>query len=155
MARTILLAKLAAQPRSRSELADALAAKAVPDEVARALLDRFEDVGLVDDEAFAQAWVASRQTSRGLSRRALSVELRRKGVDETVVRDTVDAVDEESERAAARRLVDKKLRATRTVEPQARLRRLVGMLGRKGYPPSMAMQVAKEALAAEADQELP
>ena len=42
--------------------------------------------GLVDDEAFARSWVESRQRSRGLARRALAQELRRKGVDDETAR---------------------------------------------------------------------
>ena len=68
VARTILLAKLTGQARSRDELARALDAKAVPVDVARTVLDRFEDVGLINDQAFAEAWVESRQASRGSSR---------------------------------------------------------------------------------------
>ena len=68
VARKILLDQLTGQARSRKELADKLASKNVPDEVATALLDRFEEVGLVDDEAFARSWVADRQRSKGLAR---------------------------------------------------------------------------------------
>jgi len=53
VARKILLDQLTGQARSRSELAGKLAAKNVPDDIATRLHDRFEEVGLVDDEAFA------------------------------------------------------------------------------------------------------
>lgn len=149
VARTILLGKLTGQARSRHELADALAAKDVPDEVAIRVLDRFEEVGLVDDAAFATAWVESRQRTRGLARRALAQELRRKGVDDEVVRDAVDDIDDEQERATARSLVEGKLRSTRTLDPQTRFRRLVSMLARKGYGPGVAISVTREVIAAD------
>ncbi len=57
VARKILLDQLTGQPRSRSELATKLARKQVPAEVAERMLDRFEEVGLVDDAAFARDWV--------------------------------------------------------------------------------------------------
>src|SRR5687768_13351714 len=60
VARKILLDQLTGQARSRKELADKLAAKNVPEDIASRLLDRFEEVGLIDDEAFARAWIASR-----------------------------------------------------------------------------------------------
>ena len=82
VARKILLDQLTGQARSRKELSDKLASRNVPDDVATRLLDRFEEVGLVDDEAFARAWVESRQRGRGLARRALQQELRRKGIDD-------------------------------------------------------------------------
>jgi regulatory protein len=150
VARTILLTKLTASAKSRRELADALAAKDVPDDVATTVLDRFEQVGLVDDAAFADTWVRSRQASRGLSRRALSHELRRKGVDDEVIAVSLEQVDAETERDAAMALVTRKLRSTRGLDQVRRTRRLVGMLARKGYGPGLAAGVVREALAEEA-----
>src|SRR5690606_7567137 len=84
-AREICLRLLSASPRTRAQLADALRRKDIPDDVAERVLGRFTDVGLIDDEAFAQAWVQSRHTGRGLARRALAQELRHRGVaDDTV-----------------------------------------------------------------------
>ena len=87
MARKILLDQLTGRARSRHELADKLRGKDVPDEIATRLLDRFEEVGLVDDAAFAQAWVSGRQQGKGLAPRALAQELRRKGIDDETARD--------------------------------------------------------------------
>ncbi len=147
VARTIVLTKLTAQARSRQELAEALAAKAVPADVAERVLDRFTEVGLIDDAAFAEAWVRSRQTSRGLARRALAYELRGKGVDGSVIRDSLDQIQPDDERDAARALVTRKLRSTRGLDRATRTRRLAGLLARKGYPAGLAMQVVREALA--------
>ena len=149
VARTILLSKLTASAKSRRELADALAAKDVPDDVATRVLDRFEQVGLVDDAAFADTWVRSRHASRGLSRRALSHELRRKGVSDDVISESLEQVDSETERAAAAALVARKLPSTRGLERARRTRRLVGMLARKGYGPGLAAGVVRDALAEE------
>jgi len=149
VARTILLSKLTASARSRRELADALAAKDVPDDVATRVLDRFEQVGLVDDAAFADTWVRSRQASRGLSRRALSHELRRKGVSDDVIAESLQQVDAETEREAAAALVARKLPSTRGLEQARRTRRLVGMLARKGYGPGLSAGVVRDALAEE------
>jgi len=95
VARTILLDALTGQARSRRELRARLAKKGVPDDLAERLLDRFAEVGLVDDEAFARSWVESRRRSRGLARRALAHELRRKGVDDETARTALDDVDPE------------------------------------------------------------
>jgi regulatory protein len=122
----------------------------VPEEVATRVLDRFGEVGLVDDAAFAKAWVESRHESRGLSRRALGLELRRKGVDSEIVSDSLASIDEQSEYAAARAMVERKLRSTRHADPQARWRQLVGMLARRGYPPGLSMSVVRDALEEEA-----
>ncbi len=147
VARTILLDQLTGRARTRRELADKLRSRNVPDEVATRLLDRFTEVGLIDDAAFARLWVESRQSSRGLAKRALSDELRRKGVDAEIVREAVDEVDPADEEAAARRLVRKKLPSLRKVDSTTATRRLVGMLARKGYPPGMAYAVVKDELA--------
>ncbi len=90
------------QARSRHELEERLARRDVPEEVASRLLDRFEEVGLVDDEAFARAWVDSRQRTRGLGRTALAVELRRKGIADETARTVLAEVDPGDEEAAAR-----------------------------------------------------
>ncbi len=150
VARKILLDQLTGQARSRSELAGTLAKKQVPAEVASRLLDRFEEVGLVDDAAFARDWVQSRQAGRGLARRALAVELRRKGVADDVAGEALTEVDAESEDRRARQLVDRKLRTLSLGSPEQRAsaaRRLVGMLARKGYGAATAYRVVREALA--------
>jgi regulatory protein len=151
VARTILLAKLTGQARSRDELARALDAKAVPVDVACTALDRFEEIGLIDDQAFAEAWVESRQATRGLSRRALAVELRRKGIAADLIQETVSGIDPDRERAIARGLVDRKLAGTRRLDGATRFRRLASALARKGYPPGLCIAVVREALADESD----
>jgi regulatory protein len=137
------------QPRTRAELATALTKRGVPADAAETVLSRFTEVGLVDDRAFAAAWVDSRHAGRGLARRALAAELRRRGVDGDVVGEAVAVVDSDAEERAARQLVDRRLAASRRLDTDARLRRLVGMLARKGYPPGLALRVVREALAAE------
>jgi len=148
VARTILLDQLTGRARSRSELADKLASKNVPDDVASTLLDRFEEVGLVDDDAFARAWVEGRQSSKGLARRALAHELRRKGIDDEVAKAALDDLDPDDEIEAARGLVRRKLRSMRGVDDVAARRRLVGMLARKGYAPGLAYSVVADELRA-------
>lgn len=147
VARTILLDQLTGRARSRHELADKLKGKDVPDEVAEQLLDRFEEVGLVDDAAFARTWVSQRQTGKGLAKRALAQELRRKGVDDETVRDALDELDPDAEEEAARLLVRKKLRSLTRVDDQTAARRLVGMLARKGYGSGLAFSVVKSEMA--------
>ena len=97
------------------------------------LLDRFEEVGLVDDEAFARAWIECRHRSQGLAPRALAQELRRKGIHDEDAKAALDEIDADDEDAAARALVRKKLRRMRGLDHQVATRRLVGMLARKGY----------------------
>jgi regulatory protein len=149
VARKILLDQLTGRARSRSDLAGKLAQRNVPDDVAARLLDRFEEVGLIDDAAFAREWVAQRQEGRGLARRALAQELRRKGIDDQVSREALGAIDEEDEVEAARMLVRRKLRSVRGLDNDKAVRRLVGMLARKGHSSGVAYRVVREELGAD------
>lgn len=115
------------------------------------MLSRFEEVGLINDSAFAEAWVESRHHGRGLARRALAQELRTKGVDSTLIDAAVSQLDSEQEEATARDLVARKLRSTRGLDRDKRLRRLAGMLARKGYPEGMALRVVRQALEEEGE----
>ena len=151
-ARQICLNQLDHAPRTRAELAAVLRRKGVEDDVADRVLERFAEVGLIDDASFAQQWVVSRHRGKGLARRALTHELRRKGVADEAVAEALDGLDPELERATARSLVDRKLRTTTGLATQVRVRRLTGMLARKGYPAGTAFQIVREALAAEAEQ---
>ncbi len=151
VARQILLRSLSAQPRTRAELAIKLAQRNVPTPVAERVLDRFEEVGLVDDDAFARAWVESRHRGKGLSRRALAAELRRRGVADHTAATALDALDPEVELQSARVLVRRKLGSTAGLPPQVRLRRLAGLLARKGYPAGLAMAVVRAELDAHDD----
>ncbi|WP_410820830.1 regulatory protein RecX [Micromonospora sp. 050-3] len=148
VAREICLRQLAVRPRTRAELAGALAKRGISEEVSAEVLDRYDEVGIIDDAAFARAWVSSRHAGRGLARRALANELRRKGVDGEVATEALGELDEETEADTARGLVERKLRTARG-EPDAVFRRLVGMLARKGYPPGVAIRAVKDALAAQ------
>jgi regulatory protein len=151
VARKILLDQLTGQARSRQELADRLAKRNVPEEIAARLLDRFEEVGLVDDRAFARLWATTRQSSKGLARRALAQELRRKGVDDETARAALDELDPAAEETAARALVQRKLRTMSRLDDTTKARRLLGMLARKGYPSGLAMSVVRAELDALGD----
>jgi regulatory protein len=155
-ARQICLRLLMAAPRTRAQLARALQRRGVPAEAAEAVLGRFTDVGLIDDAAFARAWVESRHYSRGLSRRSLSAELRRQGVDNEEISEAVSTLDPEQEAATARHLVEQKMAGTRGQPSEARVRRAAGVLARKGYPPGLVFRLVKEYLEQEgtADFEL-
>jgi regulatory protein len=152
MAREICLRLLAVRPRTRSELVAALIRRGISEEVAGQVLDRYDEVGMVDDAAFARAWVSSRHQGRGLARRALANELRQRGVAGEVTAAALEQLDEETEAQTARELVARKLRTARG-EPDAVFRRLVAMLARKGYPAGVAVRAVKDALAARSAEE--
>jgi len=155
-AREVCLRLLTFAPRTRAQLADALRKRGIPDEIADEVLSRFVDVGLIDDAAFARAWVESRHYSRGLAGRALSAELKQRGVAADEIRAAIDEqLGPDAEVSAARRLIDRKLESTRGLPPEQRTRRLAGLLARKGYPAGLAFRVIREALEAEGDPAFP
>lgn len=150
-ARALCLRLLTGTPRTRKQLADAMRRREIPEDAAEHVLERFEDVGLIDDQAFANAWVESRHHGRGLARRALAQELRTRGVDAEAIGQAVGRLDAGQEEETARALVDRKLRATRGLEKEKRIRRLAGMLARKGYAEGLALRVVRRALEEEGE----
>ena len=148
VAKKILAQHLSIAAKSRHQLAQVLAKRDVPSAAAEAALDRYTELGYIDDAAFARSWVESRQRTRGLAASALRRELRQKGIDRELIDQVLaDGVDDDSEREAASALVHKKLRTMRGVDHDAASRRLVSMLGRKGYAPGVSYAVVREALA--------
>lgn len=145
-AKDICLRLLTARPRTRVELAQALARKGVEEDVASKVLARLDEVGLIDDAAFADVWVRSRHNLQGLSRRALAMELRRKGVADESAEEALASVDADAEEDRARQLVRKRMRALGDADEPTKIRKLVGMLARKGYAEGLAYRVVKDEL---------
>lgn len=145
-ARNIVLRRLTRAPQTRAQLAEALAAKGIPDDVAEQVLNRMTDVGLINDAEFAALYVRSRRASRGLAPRVLAQELRQKGVADELIAAEVGEITHEDDRALAESLVARKLSSTGNLEPDVRARRLASMLIRKGFGPGMAFDVVRAAL---------
>ncbi len=154
VARTICLRLLDHRARSRAELAAALRRRGVPDDTADRVLDRFAEVGLIDDAALAAGYAAAQHTERGLAGRAVALKLRRRGIDEDSVQAAVAQIDSDAELDRARALVARRLRALQHLPPPVQARRLVGLLARKGYPAGLAHAVVRETLAADTPVEL-
>ena len=157
-ARALCLRLLPARARTRAELEAQLAKRGYPDEVSVAVLDRLAQVGLVDDEDFAEQWVRSRRQNAGKGKRALAAELRNKGVDNEVIDSALAGIDAGAERTRAEQLVRDKLRREKLGDPGDRdaenkvVRRLVGMLARRGYHQTMALDVVTAELANERER---
>ena len=144
VARQLVLGKLAAKARTRQELAQTLNAKRVPAEATEEVLDRFVELGLIDDAQFARDWVESRQGRRFLSRSALRRELSAKGVDRGEIEEALEPVTSVEELAAARQLAEKKLRSMGRLDAQVRYRRLAGALARRGFGSGVISAVLDE-----------
>lgn len=111
------------------------------------VLDRFTEVGLVNDAEYAQMLVRSQRDSRGLARRALALELRRRGVVGPEAEDALATVLPEDEERSARELLQRRWHAGRDLPPEVRARRATAMLARKGYSGSLAGRLVRELLA--------
>ena len=149
-ARSIVLRQLTASPKSRHQLEQKLTEREIPEEVAAAVLDRFEEVRLVDDADFAQSWVRSRSRSRSLARGALKRELAGKGIAPELAEEALSQVTDAEEAETARELVRRRLNPGVDLSDRAvrdkQTRRLVGMLARKGYSPSLGYRIVGEEL---------
>jgi regulatory protein len=154
VARQIVLRQLALAPRSRAQLGLKLSQRGCPPDVAATVLDRMTEVGLVDDQAYAQMLVRSQQAGRGLAKRALARELRTKGIEDDLAGEALASISDADERDRARALVDRKLRAMHGLGIEVQTRRLSGMLARKGYSLSLTSAVIGEAIA-DAPEHLP
>ena len=146
---------LGVRARSRQEMRDRLTRKGFEPEVVDEVMARLEQHKLLDDEEFASEWVRSRHLNSGRGRVALRHELRTKGVDESVISEALADIDPDDEREIASGLVARKLTPSVVdrigddrAERDKAMRRLVGMLVRRGYSQSLAFEVVGEALSA-------
>ena len=143
-----MLRRLERGPRTRAQLEEACARRGVPEWAVTQLLDRFTELGLVDDEAYARAWVRSRHAGRGLGRRALRHELLTRGVDRDLIDEAMAEVTADDEDAAARALVQARLGGLARYDRTTRRRRLISLLARRGYSASVAARVVAQELSA-------
>ncbi|MDF2992022.1 MAG: uncharacterized protein K0S37_2536 [Microbacterium sp.] len=145
-AEALLLRKLRSRSLSVSEARSAL--RAVPgagEVVITELIDRFLDLGYLNDAVFAEQLVLSAVEKRGEGRRAVAQTLLKHGIP----RDVADAAlaempDDDAERALE--YARSKARSVGGKDDDAALRRLAGQLARRGYPSSVALHAARQAL---------
>jgi regulatory protein len=145
-AQDLVYRQLAVRARSHAELTQTLQRRGFEEDVVTRVLQKFCNAGLVDDAAFAESWVRERHQHRGLSREALGQELRRKGIDESLIAAALSTVDDETQVERAHELVRRKLPTMTTVDSATRFRRLAGALARKGYSESLAFRVVRKEL---------
>ncbi|MDH6193496.1 regulatory protein [Mycobacterium frederiksbergense] len=157
-AKNVCLRLLTVRARTRAELEGQLSKRGYEDDLSARVLGRLAEVGLIDDEDFAEQWVRSRHANAGKGKRALAVELRKKGVDGEVIDAALADLDPAAERQRAEQLVRDKLRRERLSGDAGKdedvkvTRRLVGMLARRGYSQSMAFDVVSVELANERER---
>ena len=141
VARAICLRLLTDRARTRAELVTALRRKGVPDDAANTVLDRFAEVGLIDDAVIAENYALVQHRQRGLAARAVAGKLRRRGLDEDTIRTALTPIDASCEQATATAVAARKLATLRHLEPSVQARRIYGLLARRGYSASIATTV--------------
>lgn len=155
LCRETALRLLSTRARSRHEIEENLRGKELPAEAITHVMDRFEEVGLIDDEAFAQAWVESRNRSKGYASARLAQELRRKGIAEEHIAAALEQLDGDDLRAQAENLALKRLGYSDLPpdrygpdrkEREKVMRRIVSHLQRKGYAPGVCMAATRSAM---------
>lgn len=128
--------------RSEAEIKGKLAEWEIDPSTATLVLSRLRQLKLVDDEAFAAWWIESRGRQAPRSRRALSVELRRKGLADALIRESLAEVDEAEQ---ARRLAQARAPRLAGLDRRDFERRLGGVLGRRGFGGDAIRQALREA----------
>lgn len=138
--------------RSRKELVKRLeAVEEFPTSMIEEVVDDLTRSGLVNDELFASEWVRQRFASRGKSKMVLNRELQEKGIDASLRADALEQITHNAEEEVARKLAAKKAATIKTVAPdfnskQKDLRKVVGVLARRGFPSELSMSIARDQL---------
>jgi regulatory protein len=146
IAKQVLLRRLSNAPRTRKELAQDLKKKKIEEDIAKQALDRFEELGLINDQTYSENFVANTHERRKLGKKALKQQLRSKGVSEETANQAVLQISDEDEFKSALALALKKIRSIQKDDPQTQIRKIVSLLARKGYSSSLSFQVAKEVI---------
>ena len=146
IAKQVLLRRLSNAPRTRKELAQDLKNKKIEADIAQVALDRFEELGLINDQTYSENFVSTTHERRKLGKKALKQQLKSKGVSEEIANQAISQISEDDEFKAALALALKKIRSIQKDDPQTQIRKIVGLLARKGYSSSLSFQVAKEVI---------
>ncbi len=131
---------LSYRPRSRAEVITHLQKRQVPESQIEKIVDRLEEAGLLDDEAFARFWVENRERFRPRGLRALRYELRNKGVDDEVIDQALASVDVS---VSAYHAASKKAQQLCHVDEPTFKQKLVTYLARRGFEYTVAREAAE------------
>ena len=152
---------LEARQRSVAEVQRRLTQAGYREDLVTSAIQRLADLGMLDDQAFATQWVESRDRAHPRGEHALLIELRQKGVEATVIAETLRVRREAAARwdrdnsepdaepgptpdeIAARNLLLRHARALeRVADPRARRQRAYALLARNGFDPEIASRLA-------------
>jgi regulatory protein len=141
---------LEARARSTAEVRRRLTSAGYRTELVEGAVTRLTELGVLDDEQFARAWVQSRDRARPRGERALRQELALKGVDRSVSDEVLEERREAGEGTevdleAARRLLGRNGRSlARVADPRVRRQRAYALLARNGFDPEVCRAASVE-----------
>jgi regulatory protein len=143
-AKNVLLFQLSRSMKTRHQLANILKKREIPDDIANAVLDRFTEAQLIDDAAFARAFVNSRIAVSGKSKSLIARELKQKGVSAQDAEQALSSIDAELEDQTAYNVAKKRYQQLSTLEPEVRRRRLMGFLMRRGFSSQLTARILRD-----------
>ncbi len=136
---------LSYRPRSIAETRQRLLRKGYEEGQVEAAIARLVELGLLDDHAFARAWVENRQVFRPRGQYALASELRQKGISSQVIAEVLDEMLQGADEAAqALALARERAGSLSGLEQPVFARRLQGFLARRGYSAEVVRQVVRQ-----------
>lgn len=127
---------LALKARTEKELRDSLRQAAYPAEVIVRVIDRMREAGYINDTEFAAQWAASR-TARGMGGRRISMELRRKGLEQDAVDEALSQITDDAVFDSALKTAEKAARGKNLSSPSDR-QKITAALLRRGYDYGLA-----------------
>ena len=146
LAKKYVLRRLTGSGQTRFQLEQYLQTKEFPRLIIDQVLDRFAELGLLNDQEFADTWVRNRRSTKKSGPAVLRRELQERGVDSQAIAAAVESREGE-DYDLAREIALKKLPALMRYEPQVRIRRLANFLVRRGYNPGLAFTFVKDLIA--------
>lgn len=144
-ARNVLLYQLARSAKSAHQLRQILEKREIDAAIAESVIQRFIEVGLIDDKLFAETIVNSRRKFKGSAKSVIKRELVEKGVGHDLIEDVVSEITPEEELATATELAIRRIPRLAALEREVRQRRLHGYLARKGYGSNVVIAACKSA----------
>lgn len=136
---------IALRDRTRAQVKTALIGLGIEAQICDGIIGELEEQRLIDDVRYAREFVRTRSEVRLMGPHRLRRDLARLGVARSIVDEAIaQEIDGDTQEAQARSLVERKL-ANSIVDEKA-VRRMAGLLRRKGYDYEIVNRIAYELL---------
>jgi regulatory protein len=143
--RSFVLKKLERTAQPSGKVREALVAKGFAKEIFEPIIDRFIEVGLIDDYALAKSYVDHSLTRKGKSKTMIARELRDKGLTADAVNEAIATIDADRESDAANAIAEQKIRSLTRFDQAERSKKLAAFLSRKGYASNVVWAAVRHA----------